>query len=224
MPIHPALPWTLRSIARLERAGGIRAPRLTEPSFEKWHRIRRHLGWRDFVAVLHQDLAEAFPVPFNLAAWSADPTADLTHEEAEQAIRAAVAPDDSDAHAFLRAAAKGLGLPSTGALSDVPRTQPHQKVLELPGSCGRIAAWQVLSQQGLAFHDQFVFVADSDAERILIGLAAVESRANIPTIMNTAEVRAHVGRGQRFDRAVGVRGWPAAEALAATLGGDVKWA
>lgn len=224
MPIHPALPWTLRSIARLERAGGIRAPRLTEPSFEKWHRIRRHLGRRDFVAVLHQDLAEAFPVPFNLAAWSSDPLADLTHEEAEQAIQAAVAPDDADAHAFLRAASKGLGLPSTGALSDLPRTQPHQKVLELPGSCGRIAAWQVLSQPGLAFHDQFVFVADSDVERILIGLAAVESRANTPTILTTAEVRAHFGRGQRFDRTVGVRGWPAAEALAAEIGGDVKWA
>lgn len=224
MPIHPALPWTLRSIARLERAGGIRSPRLTEPSFEKWHRIRRHLGWRDFVALLHQDLAEAFPVPFNLAAWSVDPTAELSHDEAEQSIRTAIAPDDADAHTFLRAAARALGLPSTGALSDVPRTQPHQKVLELPGSCGRIAAWQVLSQPGLAFHDQFVFVADSDVERTLIGLAAVESRANTPTILTTAEVRAHIGRGQRFDRAIGVRGWAAADNLAGELGGDVKWA
>lgn len=224
MPIHPALPWTLRSIARLERAGGIRAPRLTEPSFEKWHRIRRHLGWRDLVAILHQDLADAFPVPFNLAAWSADPTSDLSHDEAEQAIRVAAAPDEADSHTFLRAAARGLGLPSAGALSDVPRTLPHQKVLELPGSCGRIAAWQVLSQPGLAFHDQFVFVADSDVERILIGLAAVEARANTPTILSSAEVRAQLGRGQRFDRAVGVPGWPAAETLAATFGGDVKWA
>ena len=224
MPIHPALPWTLRSIARLERAGGIRAPRLTEPSFEKWHRIRRHLGWRDLVAVLHQDLDEAFPVPFRLRDWSSDPLADLSHEEAELAIRTAVAPDDSDAHSFLRAAAKGLGLPSAGALSDIPRTQPHQKVLELPGSCGRIAAWQVLSQPGLAFHDQFVFVADSEVQRILIGLAAVEARANTPTILSSAELRAHLGRGHGFDRMVGVRGWPPADALAATLGGDVKWA
>ena len=224
MSVHPALPWTLQSIARLERSGGVRSPRLTEPSFEKWKRIRRHLGWRDFVTLLHQDLAEAFPVPFNFAGWSGDPTSDLTHEEAEEAIRASLVVDDFDAHRFLRAAAKALGLPATGSLSEVPRTQPHQKVLELPGSCGRIAAWQVLSQPGLAFHDQFVFVADSDVERILIGLAAVESRANTPTILTTAEVHAHVGRGQRFDRAIGVRGWAAADALAGELGGDVKWA
>ncbi len=31
--------WTLRSIARLERKGDLRSPRLTEPGLKKWHRI-----------------------------------------------------------------------------------------------------------------------------------------------------------------------------------------
>lgn len=222
MPLHPALPWTLRAIARLERAGGVRAPRLTEPSFETWHRIRRRLGWRDFVVLLHLDLAEAFPVPFDLSAWTTDPTENLTDAEAEQAVLAAAKPDDSDPHTFLRAAARALNLPSTGALSDIPRSQPHQRILELPGSCGRIAAWQVLTQGGLAFHDQFTFVADSDTERALIGLAAVECRANRPTILSSTEALG--ARGQRFDRVVGVPGWPPAETLAAALKGEVRWA
>jgi len=225
MPIHTALPWTLRSIARVERAGGVRPPRLTEPSFETWHRIRRRLGWRDFIVLLHKDLAEAFPIPFDLGSWSEDPTLGLTDDEAEQAVRAAAKADEGDATAFLKSAARALGLPSSGALSEIPRTQPHQKVLELPGSCGRIAAWQVLNQGGgLAFHDQFLFVADSDLERALIGLAAVEARANRPTVLTSAEAVSYVSRGQRLDRVVGVPGWSPAETLAAQLKVEVRWA
>lgn len=221
MPPHPSLAWTLRSIARLERAGGVRPPRLTEAGFEHWNRIRRHLGWRDFAALLHEDLADAFPLPFDVRGWMEAPFADLSADEAERLIREAAAPEDQDAHAFLRAAARGLGLPATGTLSDVPRTQPHQKVLEL--GFGRIAAWQVLSQPGLAFHDQFVFVADSDEERTLIGLSAVEARANPPQVLSSAEARAWVKRGQRFDRVVGLK-TPSTEQLAADLGLETRWA
>ena len=223
MPAHLALPWTLRSIARLERADGVRAARLTEPDFEKWTRIRRNLGWRDFITLLHDDLAEAFPVPFDLRRWTAAPLGDLDDAAAEALVRGAATADDTDPHAFLRSAARALGLPGGGAFSELPRTQPHQKVLELPGSGGRIAAWQVLNQGGLAFHDQFVFVADSDEERALIGLAAVETRANPPTILTSAQAR-DAARRQPFDRVVGVRGWPGADALAEVVCGEARWA
>jgi hypothetical protein len=38
MPARPSLAWTLRSVARIERNAGIRPPRLTEPSLERWAR------------------------------------------------------------------------------------------------------------------------------------------------------------------------------------------
>jgi hypothetical protein len=47
--------WTLREIARLER-GGLRPPRLTERDQERWHRVRRKLGWVAFIELLHEDL------------------------------------------------------------------------------------------------------------------------------------------------------------------------
>jgi hypothetical protein len=193
----------------------VRPPRLTEPGFTHWHRIRRRLGWRDFAALLHEDLADAFPLPFDVRGWRSAPFEALGEDDAHRLILDAAAPDDADAHAFLRAAARGLDLPATGALSELPRAQPHHKVLEL--GFGRVAAWQVLQQPGLAFHDQFVFVADSEEERALVGLAAVECRANPPQVLRRDELRAQVQRGQRFDRVLGLRGSPL-EALAAELG------
>jgi hypothetical protein len=221
MAPHPCILWTLRSIARLERAGGIRPPRLTEPGFAHWHRIRRRLGWRELIALLHEDLASAFPLPFELSSWQAPALAGLNEAEAERLVNEAAVVDDSDPHAFLRAAARAFDLPSGGALSQLPRAMAHHKVLEL--GFGRIAAAQVIGQTGLAFHDQFVFVADNDAQRALIGLAAVEARANPPLVLTVAELRAQVQRGQRFDRVLGLP-TPLHEQLAGELGLDAKWA
>ena len=221
MPPHPALAWTLRAIARIERAGGVRPPRITEPGFAHWNRIRRHLDWRDFASLLHEDLAEPFPIPFDVRRWDVHPFADLSNEGAEKLILDAAAPDGQDAHTFLRNAARGLDLPATGALSEVPRTQPHQKVLEL--GYGRVATWQVLSQPGLAFHDQFVFVADTDEERAMVGLSAVEARANPPQVLTSAEARAWVKKGQRFDRVIGLK-TAGNEQLASELGMETRWA
>jgi hypothetical protein len=219
---HTALTWMLRSLARLEAPGGLRPPRLTEPGFEKWHRIRRRLGWRAFLRILLLDVAETFPVPFNLNGWSTSPLRGITEAEAEALIREASVPDGSDPHSFLRSAAKALGLPAAGALSEVPRTQPHQRVMELAGTGGRIAAWQALHHGGVAFHDQFVFVADTDEERLLVGLSAAECRANPPTVLRGAEARALLQRGQHFDRFLGFKA-PAAEAFVDELGLEARW-
>src|SRR4051812_25836199 len=88
---------TLRSIARLEAAGE-RPPRLTEPDHARWDRFRRKLGWRAFIEILHEDLAGAFPVPFDLTRWPENPLRDpsFTEPAAEQlvaeAARSATAP------------------------------------------------------------------------------------------------------------------------------------
>jgi len=224
MAHHPALSWTLGSIARLERPGGVRPPRLTEPDLVKWTRFRRKLGWSDFIALLHQDLAEPFPVPFDLARWSDDPLHGLAESDAEALVREAATPTPDEPLVYLRSAARALGLPDGGAIAQLPRVQPHQRALELPGAAGRVAAHQVLTHGDLAFHDQFTFVADTDAERVLVGLAAVELRANPPTVLTSAQLADQLAGGASFDRVFGLRASPSAQALAARHGLEVRWA
>lgn len=221
---HHPLSWPLRAIARLERVGDVRPPRLTEPGHEKWHRMRRKLGWKDLVALLFEDLADAFPHPFDLASWAEDPLAELPEDEAEALALAAAETDDADTLTFLRQAARSLGLQGGGEIADLPRAQPGQPVLELPGSGGRIAAYQALQHDDLSLHDPFVFVADTDAERLLVGLAAVELRANPPRVLTSDQLRQTLADGETFARVLGVRGDERGAALAEELGLEVRWA
>lgn len=217
------LTWTLRSIARIERRGDLRrGARLTEPGHVKWKRMCRRLDWADFVELLHEDLAAAFPHPFDLSRWEKSPLP-LAPAVAEDLIAEATCPDESDALAFVRDAARALGLPAGGNIADLPRVQPQHKVLELPGSAGRIALHQVLTHKDLSLQEVFTVVADTDVERLLIGLVCVELRSTPPRIVSTAELRQLLASGQRFDRVFGVKGHPAAEALASELKLEVRW-
>ena len=223
MPPASLLSWTLRSIARVERRGGLRSPRLTEPGHAKWHRMRRRLDWMDFVELLHEDLASAFPHPFDLSRWESSPLAGLTPKLAEDLVTEAAQPDETDSVSFLRATARALGLPLGGSFADLPRVQPHHKVLELPGSGGRIAFQQAQAHTDLALHEQFTFVADTDAERLVIGVASVELRSNKPRIISAADLRRLHASGQRFDRIFGIKGHVPAESLASELKLEVRW-
>lgn len=214
------LRWTLREIARLER-GGFRPPRLTEPDHERWHRVRRKLGWTAFIELLHDDLAEAFPTSFALDLWSASPTAHLDETTAKSLIDEATQPDDADKLTFLRLACRALGLMENGNIATLPRVLTHQRALELPGCGGRIAAHQVTTHAGLSFHEHFVFVASTDEERVAVGLAAAELRANPPKVLTPAELRS---AAIPFDHVLGIKGYAPAEELAAELGVEVRWA
>ena len=217
------LAWTLRSIARIERRGDLRrGARLTEPGHVKWKRMCRRLDWADFVELLHEDLAAAFPHPFDLSRWEKSPLP-LAPAVAEELIAEAARADESDALAFVRDAARALGVPLGGNIADLPRVQPQHKALELPGSAGRIALHQALTHKELSLHEQFTFVADTDVERLLIGLVCVELRSNPPRIIRTDELRQVLASGQRFERIFGVKGHPAAEALASELKLEVRW-
>lgn len=218
-----ALRWTLREVARLERGGPrapLRPPRLTEPGFERWHRVRRKLGWVAFVELLHEDLAGAFPTTFALDRWSTNPTQGLDDATAHSLVLEATSPDDADLMTFLRLACRGLGLMDSGNIAALPKVLPHQRALELPGCGGRIAAYQATTHAGLAFHEQFTFVADTDAERVAIGIAAAELRANVPKIITRAELA--VAR-PKFDHLFGITGYEPAQRLASELGLDVRW-
>ena len=59
------------------------------------------------------------------------------------------------------------------AFSDLPKLQPHHRVLEVPGSGGRLAAHAVLAQPGLSMKDMFTMACASWQERMLAGLVAV---------------------------------------------------
>ncbi len=217
--MHAALlATTLRSIARLE-AAGVREPRLTEPDHARWHRFRRKLGWRAFIEIMHEDLAGAFPVPFDLARWPEDPRRSLTEEEAGAIVASAASAAEIhlDTTSFLREAARALGLPASGALSELTKVQPHHQIVELPGSGGRIAAALAAANTGLSLHDQITFVVGSTAEHVAIGLATVELRANEPRILSVAELRAAKAAGKTFDRVFGLRESPLAVELADTI-------
>jgi hypothetical protein len=214
---------TLRTIARLENAAFCER-RLTDPSLAAWERFRRKLGLGAFIEILHEDLAGAFPVPFDLERWDPATIGSLGDDRARALVTSAAvsAAESPDTAAFLRECARALGLPSGGALSDLPRVQPQNRVLELPGGGGRLAASLCGSDPNLRFHRQFTFVADSDAERIAIGIAAVELRADEPRIFTTGELAARLDRGDVFDRVLGLRESARAVELAARFFPEAK--
>lgn len=201
--------------------GGYKPPRLTDPDHERWHRVRRKLGWIAFIELLHEDLAAVFPTAFALERWSTPATGGLDEAAAKALIDEAAQPDALDSLGFLRFVCRGLGLMDGGNVAMLPRVQPHQRALVLPGCGGRIAAYQVTTHAGLSFHERFIFVADTDEERLAIGLAAAELRANVPTILTSTELEA---MRPAIDHVFGIRGYPSAERLATTLVPEVRWA
>lgn len=218
---HPLL-WTLRSIARIERKGDLRPARLTEPGLTKWNRMRRKLDFVDLIALLHEDLTDAFPYPFDLTRWTSNPLTGLDDAAARTLIDASLADDSSPPQVFLRNAARALELPVGGNIANLPKVQPHQNALELPGSGGRIALQQALDH-GVAIHSRFTFAADTDAERLSLGLAFVEVRANAPKVWTSEQTRAQVAAGSRFDHVLGVPGYDPATALARAVRPEARW-
>jgi hypothetical protein len=199
----------------------MRPPRLTEPNFERWHRVRRKLGWVAFIELLHEDLADAFPTSFAFERWMTRPTAELDETVARCLVEEAAEPDDSDPLTFLRLVCRGLGVMDGGNIAALPKLQTHQRALELPGCGGRIAAYQTMTYAGLSFPEHFTFVADTDSERVAIGIAAAELRANVPRVLSTEQLRVET---PKFDHVFGIKGYPLAERLTADLGLEVRWA
>ena len=202
-----ALRWSLRAIARMERdtSRPLRRPRLTEQDWSTWRRIAGRAGTTEFIRLLHDDLASAFPTAFDLQRWPPHPLEGLSDADATAIANTALEPDSSDPVTFLRAAAAGLGLPPSGPISSLPKVQAHQRVVELPGTAGRIAAHQVLTHTDLSFDRQFVFVADTFAERLLIGIAALEVRSNPPEIIASGDLARLLSSDSRIDRAFGLQ-------------------
>ncbi len=164
----------LLALAREEHAGR-RPRRLTEPKHATWHRFRGRLGPSDFAELMLEDAAVNQPEPFDVAALLGDRTGLRALPEAligdwlSELPSLALDVPDRD---YLDDQARRLDLNARPAFSDLPKLAPHHRVLELPGSGGRLAAHAILTQPGLSMKDMFTIACASWQERTLAGLVA----------------------------------------------------
>jgi len=165
----------LHALAREEHVGR-RRRRLLEPNQATWHRFRGRLGPRDLVELVLEDAAVDQPEPFDVARVFGDRSPLASVPEAlvgdwlTELPRLSLEAADRD---YLEEQAKRLGLKARPAFSDLHKLAPHHRVLELPGSGGRLAAHAVLTQAGLSMKDMFTVACASWEERMLAGLVAV---------------------------------------------------
>jgi hypothetical protein len=165
----------LHALAREERAGR-RPRRLTEPGLATWQRFRGRLGPRDLAELLLEDAAVTQPQPFRASAilGREDPLQTIPDALVEGWLaELAGAPLDASFRDDIDLQARRLGITGRPALADLHRLQPHHRVLELPGTGGRLAAHVVETQPGIFLKDVFTIACASWQERTLAGLIAV---------------------------------------------------
>ncbi len=166
----------LHALAREEQAGR-RPRRLLEPNLATWQRFRGRLGPRDLAELLLEDAAVTQPQPFDATSLlgRADPFRGVPDDVIDGWLRdvaslpaSASSVDDLDAHA----ARLGL-LAARPTYRELHKLQSHHRVLELPGSGGRLAAHVVQSQPEISLKDVFTIACATWQERMLAGLVAV---------------------------------------------------
>jgi hypothetical protein len=167
---------TLHALAREEHLGRRLRKRLIEPNHATWHRFRGRLGPRDFAELVLENAAVNQPEPFaaekvleELAGLRALPDSLIADWLAELPKLPLDAPDRD----YLEDQAKRLGLTARPAFSDLHKLATHHRVLELPGSGGRLAAHAVRTQPELSLKGMFTIACGSWQERVLAGLVAV---------------------------------------------------
>ena len=169
----------IHALAREEQHGR-RPRRLLEPDHATWNRFRGRMGARDLFELVLEDAAVTQAEPFHAAAILEAPEALDAVPEALIADLLAAAPKltlDASSSDYIDGQATLLGITARPALGDLRRIQPHDRVLELPGTGGRIAAHLVRTQPDLSLKDIFTIACATWQERVLAGLVAVESGA-----------------------------------------------
>jgi hypothetical protein len=153
-----------------------RPRRLLEPGLATWNRFRGRLGLGDLLSLLLEDAAVVQPEPFDVGRVlggavdvASIPEAQIRDWLAEfSGLSAAMSDRD-----YIEVQAKRLGLRARPAFSELHKLAPHHRVLELPGSGGRLAAHAAVTQPELPFKEMFSVSCASWQERMLAGLAAV---------------------------------------------------
>jgi len=165
----------LLALAREEHIGR-RPKRLVEHNHATWHRFRGRLGPREFVELILEDAAVNQPEPFDVDGLLGDRAGLLALPETligDWLGELPQVPPGQTERDYLAEQAVRLGLTARPAFSDLHKLAPHHRVLELPGSGGRLAAHAVLSQPELSLKDMFTIACASWQERMLAGLVAV---------------------------------------------------
>lgn len=176
-PAATYLAASLHALAREEQLGR-RPRRLLEPGHATWHRFRGRLGPRAFAELLLEDAAVSQPEPFHagLVLGTPDPLEGVPeHLIADWLAAASSLPLDASPRDYLDEQARLLGLTARPAFSELRRVQPQHRVLELPGTGGRLAAHVVQTQPGIFLQDVFTIACGTWQERTFAGLVAVEA-------------------------------------------------
>lgn len=202
----------LESIQRLETSGTIKSKRLSAPDLAIWEHFRRKLGYQDLIGLLLEDAASLFPFPFQvlrtalaleIEALSGEESRDLINE-----VRTSL-DENEDGQAFLTRAARELKRPHGGRLSELPRIQAYEKVLELPATGGRAAYYLSQHLDDIDFGNNFVFLTDGPVETLQVGLAAIESGAKNVSVISSRDLADEAAKGPQFDRVITLQGAPA---------------
>ena len=173
-PAAVYLATALYALAREEHAGR-RTKRLLEPDHATWQRFRGRMGPVDLAELLLEDAAVTQPEPFAAAAVLGDERPFAAIPEGlvgDWLAELPKLPLDFNDREYIEDQAKRLGLKARPAFSELRKLQPHHRVLELPGTGGRLAAHVLQTQAGLSFKDVFTVACSSWQERTLAGVIA----------------------------------------------------
>ena len=214
--VQPTGVWAaalLQALVR-EEAAGRQPQRLTEPGLSTWSRFRGRLTSKDLVALLFEDAAVLYPIPFDCAAVGGPVDLDrLPEQVAKSWIETLSGPGQAELEFpgadYIAAQAQLLGLPTRLARSDLHVVKPHQKVLELSGTGGQLAHHLVSTQTDLTLQDNFVVACASWQEMALAGIVALDLAApytRFATRVGGDDLRdaSHPLRQQRFDFVIGL--------------------
>jgi hypothetical protein len=201
----------IAALAR-DEAGGRRTPRLIEPGQATWQRFRGRLGSADLLRLLAEDGAVLHPIPF--AGARVGVTLDDIEDALVDGFLEGLGSKDlrNPGAAYVESQAQLLGLPTGLAWSEFQqgKIEPHQKVLELPGTGGQLCHRLVTTQPALTLQGSCTIACGSWAELVLAGIVALDLGApsSDSILAATAEELKndqHPLRQKQFDLVVGLR-------------------
>ena len=194
-----------------EEVAGRRPMRLTEPDRATWRQFRGRMNDRDLVELVIEDAAVTQPFAFDAPGLLGAEALRIQQLPVDRVTAWLGALADLDLQApsdeYLADQARRLELASRLARTDLHRgIRPHHRVLELPGSGGQLSKFLADALPDVYLRDVFVIAWSNWRDRMLAGLAAVESG-----LTGTAPVLPEAGldgvreRGERFDFVIGAR-------------------
>jgi hypothetical protein len=210
---RPTATWAAALVHALARAevAGRRPARLTEPKLDTWSRFRGRLTSADFVSLLFEDAAVTHRVPFDPSAVGGPISLDqLSDAVTDDWLRGLTTlPLAKTSAEYILEQALLLGLPTKLARSELHVVNPHQKVLELPGTGGQLAFHLASTQRDLTPQDNFVVACGSWQELTLAGVVALELNAphtDFATSVPVDDLRSvdHPIRQRSFDFVIGI--------------------